>query len=1130
MPLRNCLENISELHPEMKDVINSFLDKHLKNGLPERQAEIKAVEDYAKKINDDVNGLRKKIKLFPNQYTPHNPAEKIKEIEQRYAEKEAQLKKSSTGETIPPVESSIERFFSEPKRTTFSHRGLQEVATEFGLNDIKSRERISDLQLFKQADETISKWVAEKSYSKNISELVEKAKSGEIFSPEQNVIMAQHIAQMREKAAKAREKFGVNSTEYNEQLKELQDISTIGQKVRSDIGAALRVPSLSRNYLSSLEDAMTAKMEAIQSDILTESQKSEVESQYNKYKEAYEKEAALRIEAEKKLKEIQANDFLKTESLKTKKSSNVKRDFKAERASLKDRLRKEFEEYKQAGQKLGIASDGNAESFKVSIKMAKTIMEIAKVHVDEIGVKIKEVAKKTLDDVREIIGDAISEQDIMDVFAGKFIEKRETESELKAKMRELQTEAKLLDEYNRLLKGGEPKKEKDKINRNKRLTELRNNIKSLKNESGKDSDLQKAAEKIIANNKKQTEKIKERISKKDFDVKRPETFWEHPEFKKQYPKLYKEILDSYNEKQDAKHDFDVALLKDNQKKRYEIVKGNSKLGTAVNTAKVGGRKVVDFVGAGANTTKKIVTGVDDSSLFMQTLAAMTAHPVIAGKAIKEHALDALSEKRFERKLAEIHNSPWWDLMEKSGLDVTSPKSLSERNREEAFSGKTWDIAVKIKGKKYKILETLLSPFERAFTSLGNGMRTIGFITMAEKYMQEGHTFENNPKLFKDLATLLNTETGRGKQNEYIQKASELVSAGIWSPRLMASRLNMLGISDVISPFTPGTKGYYRQLDPKIRKQAAADAASFAVAVLSLSYGLAYAFGGELDDDPSSTTYMDIKFPNGKSYNISGGFSQYIRLLAQTAKGGKTRNGIFKPFDNKRTDAGTNALHFMRGKLTPVAGAGVDVLTGSDFGGQPVGIKSEAQKLAIPLSMQSLFTDLSRDGGMALLTSTLPSFVGINVKDSRDFQTKTKSWEEIMPNNESSYKRFKDANIEAPQSNVSRSSYHELENGKWFKKEMKDAPPEKIEKYEQKRNQYISDALKNITDNSTVYTNKYGDDFFVDQKYNIEGDPTREESRKSIKDLSPAELKKLLSNLTEDAGEKAKEEVFPEPKE
>ena len=104
MPLRNCLENISELHPEMRDAINSYLDKHLKNGLPERQAELKAVEDYAKKINDDVNGLRKKVKLAPNQYIPHNPSEKIKEIEQRYAEQENKMNQSDVSGKVPPNE------------------------------------------------------------------------------------------------------------------------------------------------------------------------------------------------------------------------------------------------------------------------------------------------------------------------------------------------------------------------------------------------------------------------------------------------------------------------------------------------------------------------------------------------------------------------------------------------------------------------------------------------------------------------------------------------------------------------------------------------------------------------------------------------------------------------------------------------------------------------------------------------------------------------------------------------------------------------------------------------------------------------------------------------------------------
>ena len=122
------------------------------------------------------------------------------------------------------------------------------------------------------------------------------------------------------------------------------------------------------------------------------------------------------------------------------------------------------------------------------------------------------------------------------------------------------------------------------------------------------------------------------------------------------------------------------------------------------------------------------------------------------------------------------------------------------------------------------------------------------------------------------------------------------------------------------------------------------------------------------------------------------------------------------------------------------------------------------------------------------------------------------------------------NIEAPQSNVNRISYYEKEGGKVIKKDVKDAPPEKIDSYEKKRNEYISDELKNISDKSTVYTNKYGDDFFIDQKINEEGDYTRVKYDKTVKDLSPDELKKILSNITEEAGKKAKQEVFPKPEE
>jgi len=886
------------------------------------------------------------------------------------------------------------------------------------------------LQLFKGADDTISKWVADGTYAKNVDELIQKAKEGEIFSPEQNVIMAQHIAQMREKAADVRSKFGINSPEYNEALKELQSITTIGQKVRSDIGAALRVPTLSRTYTESLDDAMAAKMDAVGTDTLTQKQKADVEKQFETIKKERDDFEKKYNEAQAKFTEMQAQGELSKPASKGK-TTTGKRDYKAERQSLKDRLKQELADYKAAGQKMGIASDGGAESFVVSAKIAKTITEIARTHVAETGAKIKEVVAKTLEDVKEFFGEGVTEKDIMDVLAGKYNEKKKTRSQLAADMREIQTEAKLLNEYQRLLEGGEPNNEKRKIERNKRLTELREKIKGLENA---ESDAKKAAEKEIEKltsdfekekraeekakikskldtakelekkleyktpaeqaaqrainaNKKAEQKIREKIANKDFEEKpKPVTFWEDPSFKKNHPDLYKNVLDSYTKKEDAQHDLDVELLRD--------AEGKKNLG----------QKALAFIGAGANTTKKIVTGIDDSSLFMQTLAAFAARPAQGVRAIKLHALDAVSKKRFERNLAELHNSPDWELMQKSGLDVTEPKSLSAQNKEEVFSGKTWDISFKRNGKEYKVLETLLSPFERAFTSLGNGMRVIAFRDLAAKYMKEGKTFENDPKLFKDLATMLNTETGRGKQNEYLQKASELVTKGIWSPRLMASRLNMLGISDALAliPGKTGTKGYYSQLHPEIRKEAIKDLAKFAAMVVSLSLLAAYKFGGEVDTDPDSVSFMDIKFPDGKSYNLTGGFSQYIRLIAQEISGKKTRDG-----EDKEINRLDNLLHFFRGKVTPVAGVGADLLSGKDFAGKPVTVEGEAQRLAIPLSLQSVVTDIKRDGLSALFNSTLPSFVGITVKDKRDFKESGGKQKKSKP--EKSQKKLKPVN-------------------------------------------------------------------------------------------------------------------------
>jgi len=740
--------------------------------------------------------------------------------------------------------------------------------------------------------------------------------------------------------------------------------------------AGKNLASLKRNAepMSSITDFYVSKMEANGTDTLTKEQIEEVKKSFAKFEEKISTYNEIFDKATKKIAELEAeNELLKTRKEiiggKAKEGNvykNGKRDYVAERQQYKDKLKETYQKYIESINKLGIVSDGGVEGFALTIDMAKLIMEIVKSHVEEVGAKLSEVTKRTQEDIKEIIP-GIEESDIKDVIAGKYSKEKVPLTKLQEDLRDIRVEQKLLNELDRVM-SAEPKGEKQQREKNQKLTAIREELLKLKKDKKVDQYSEEAkVKRLIEANKKKQQEIEEKIKNKDFEEKpKPLSPYDNEEFKKKNPKLYQELIDSYTAKQDAIHEYEIEILKDEKSRMSKF------------------KKAQEFGSKLANTTKKIVTGIDDSSLFMQTLVGTIRRPFTGAKAFKLHIQDALSKKMYERHLAELHNSPYYDLMIKSGLDITEPQSLKAKAHEEAFAGESLDITVKIKGKEYKVLNTLLSPFERAFTSLGNNMRAIAFTEYAQKLQSEGKTFENSPELYKDIANMLNTETGRGKLNEHIQKANELVTAGIWSPRLMASRLNLLGISDLVSLIPKsGSKGYYRQLTPEMRVEAIKTLGMFVATGVAISYSFAKMFGGEVDNDPKSQSFMDIKFGD-KSYNIFGGFSQYVRLVAQTIAGGVTRDGKFQEFGGRK-DRGANVLHFFRGKLTPVSGVVTDMMSGmKDFSGQPVTVQSEVSKLFVPLSMQSIADNMKRDGTSALLSTTLPSFVGINVKDQRDF--------------------------------------------------------------------------------------------------------------------------------------------------
>ena len=908
-------------------------------------------------------------------------------------------------------------------------RGITHAANEERRMELGMAERQPNPESFEQWDSEAQSKI-QSGY--DINEHIDKMDSGAVMSGTENAISKIFAATLDERLAD-------NPSRENLSLAkrfiEARDVAN------SAAGRALGSIRGNAKPLSSISEFYVAKMEANGVDSLTEKQIEEVQQDFEKLQKAKDEYKRLYEEANAKNAQLLAEQELNEQrkSLSKRTSKEGKKDYATDRQNLKTKLKDLVGKYISNAKKLGISPDGGAENFALTVEMAKVIKDIAFSHFDETRGNLAEITRNTYETIKDIFS-GIKEKDIHDVIAGEYAPERKQKSELMAEWKGIQGEAKILNEIDKAL-AGESKTEKEEIKKNQKLAELRKQLNEVKKEKGLDQyaeeekikKAEKIAEKNVAEleqkvadnkieieqaqklrspkldnlrerqkelnkeidakrkeagigkyaeevkikrqieaNKRREKAIREKIDKGDFDTKpRPSSPLLNPEFKKKHPQLYKDLLDSAVAKEDATYDFQVKIMEE-QAANMSIT-----------------QKAGEHISKAFNTIKKITTGIDDSAAGIQAYMALIRRPLVGVKAFGEHAVDFWSKKRFYRNLALIKESPLYWLMEASGLSVTTPKSTSEQAHEEVFGGKHYDITVKIKGEKYKILDKLLSPFERAFTSLGNHVRVIAFSELAQKAMNEGYTFEKNPEIFKGYAEMLNTETGRGRSNEVIERNMNIVTKGIWSPRLISSRLNILGISDIISFVTAGrlgTKGYYRELPPKVRMEAIRSLAQYAATVTALTYGVAYAFGGEVDDDPDSGDYMSVKVGN-KTYNFTGGFSQYIAQVAQDIRGGKTKEGKFIPFKEQGRGVRNrweNVLHFMRGKPTPATGAMINQAYGKDYAGQPVTLGSQAKNLLTPMSLRSVVKDMERDGVSSLYKSDLPNFFGINVKDERDY--------------------------------------------------------------------------------------------------------------------------------------------------
>lgn len=364
----------------------------------------------------------------------------------------------------------------------------------------------------------------------------------------------------------------------------------------------------------------------------------------------------------------------------------------------------------------------------------------------------------------------------------------------------------------------------------------------------------------------------------------------------------------------------------------------------------------------ANIPKTVMSTLDFSAVFRQGWGMMSRKEFY--KAIPDMFKYAMSETKFRELQADIISRPTYNLMERSGLRIsTLAKRLSQR--EEQFMSTMLN--------KVPVLGGLVKGSERAYTGFLNKVRADVFDHLIQSAGLAGEDVGVRSPVIKDIANVVNDFTGSGnigkgdKYSNIVPKAN----AALFSPRKWSATINM---------FNPE-----RYLNPKISRTARMAALKQligSVAITTTVLSLAKASGAKVEKDPRSSDFGKIVVGNTR-YEVTGGNSTYAVLIARllfnqtksTTNGGITQLGQgYKP--TTRMDV---TLRYARNKLSPLASLAADAMYGTDGSGKPFEVKQEVLDRIKPLIISDLIQLMQQDKSQ-VIAGTLADMFGVGIQN------------------------------------------------------------------------------------------------------------------------------------------------------
>lgn len=853
--------------------------------------------------------------------------EGVESVEQRVETAEKAKKAESNGEAVV-----------YPRSISIEHAETEKLREEFGLEPRTLREVVTDEELKAKAIQEIKN-----GYS--VNRLISKMLAGD-YTPSalEVAILRQYIANLDQELRTLEP----SSKDFADVLEKQTKAFQASEKSGSEQGAAFRQRRIDALAEDTLTSMLMREKEVSQSDDLTQEQIAKVKEEYEEIKKAKEEweNKYKKLEEQVLLKEAQKAVFKAKSEAKKKSKEQIQKERDSIKQSIKDK-------WKKAG------NDGTLMAIPVPYakQLAAISPDVAKLmrsYVEEGVTELKDIVSKIKDDIGDVVPD-IQESDIRDIIAGAYNEKR-TKSDIENTVRDLKQEAKLIKQIEDFKSGKQPTTEQGRREANKKITELRKELRSLEAErasleaDGVENAEQKALNNIKKRTEKQIEELEEKLRIGDF-AKKP----------KAEVKLDKEAIDLKDRLIKLRKEREIRLFKEEYKNRTKLQKG------------------VDAVSEVLNVPRSAVASIDLSAFLRQGVIPSFSHPILASKAFIESLRQAFSQKRFDRYFYDLAESPDYKAMKDAGLFIADPRDPHLTAKEEVFMS---NLAEKIPyiggpsnlhrflGLGNKKVGGLIKGSERAYVAFLNKMRVDLFkngmdaIKAAKK--EDGVT----PDDAKAWASFVNNSTGRGTMPKAIESAAPILNATFFSPKLIFSRLNLL------NPV------YYAKLPPEVQKMALKDMGIF-LSVGASILALAKLNGADVEDDSRSPNFGKIRFGNDV-YDIWGGFQQYIVEIAQlirgetkSAKSGQIRE--FSPDKFPFVTRGSDLGSFFRNKLAPVPATTVNLLTGKNAIGEKTNIKKEAISLVAPLTAKEFYEAYSREG-ISGAFAVSPSIFGIGYQD------------------------------------------------------------------------------------------------------------------------------------------------------